>query len=334
MQLPSSLERWCLVSGLLLLATACSVGNAGDAEEGFRKFENIYEPSGVQQLPDGRFVVVEDESSQPISLFTLGPDGNAEEQALWRKSLTGWLSSNRALGSLEDLEDVSIDAEGRIYAITSHSRKSGGKRDDQREHIVRFGLHGADVVDMRIKRGLRKAINHAHDFLREASKIRDVKGDDGFNIEGLSFDRDKRHLLIGLRAPLMDERAVIVTLLNPQAMFDDDAEPLVDPQLQLLDLDRGGIRAMAWDEHLGGYLIVSRRPDKNFKLWLWDGHAANAPTRLRAPELGKLRQAEGVTPVVRDGQPLGVLIVSDEGNGLSGKPGRFVLIPYAELTAE
>ena len=132
MQLLSSLARWYLVSGLLLLATACSVGNAGDAEEGFRKFENIYEPSGVQQLPDGRFIVVEDESSQPISLFTLGPDGDAEEQALWRRSLTGWLSSNRALGSLEDLEDISIDADGRIYAITSHSRKSGGKRDDQR----------------------------------------------------------------------------------------------------------------------------------------------------------------------------------------------------------
>ena len=320
-----------LVAVGVSLVSACSVGNA---DEGFRKFDRIFEPSGVAQMADGRFLVVEDESSQPVSLFSLDADGNAQEQALWRKSLTGWLSPNRALGILEDLEDVSIDEAGRIYAITSHSRKSGGKRDDEREHIVRFVLRGDDVVDMQFRRGLRKAITHGHEFLREASKVRDVKDDGGFNIEGLSFDRERRHLLIGLRAPLMDERAVVVTLRNPHGMFDAYEAPQIDDRLTLLDLDRGGIRAMAWDPHLGGYLIVSRRPDKNFKLWLWDGHRDSQPVRLRAPEIGKLRQAEGVTPVVRDGVPAGVLIVSDEGDGLRGKPGRFVFISYSQIRPE
>ena len=322
--------RLQLLTVAIFVATACNNVSGGDA--GFRKFDRIFEPSGVLQLPDGRFLVVEDESSQPISVFTLDADGKTREQALWRRSLTGWLSANRGLRSLEDLEDVSLDAAGRVVAITSHSRKEGGRRDIEREHMVRFTLRGDDVRDLEIRRGLRKAIRRVHDSLKDATRVRDAKDEDGFNIEGLSFDRDRKRLLIGLRGPIVDERAVIVTLLNPDAVFDDDAKPEISEQLILLELDKGGIRGMAWDPHLGGFLIISRRPEKKFKLWLWDGHADSDPRRLDSAAIGKLRQAEGVTPVVRDGRPAGVLIVSDEGDGIKGKPGRYVFIPYDELS--
>ena len=36
----------------------------------------IYEPSAIQQLPDGRFLVVEDEKKHPFSLVTINPDGS------------------------------------------------------------------------------------------------------------------------------------------------------------------------------------------------------------------------------------------------------------------
>ena len=66
----------------------------------------------------------------------------------------------------------------------------------------------------------------------------------------------------------------------------------------------------------------------------FDGRLLAELEGLRAPEIGKLRQAEGVTPVVRDGVPAVVLIVSDEGDGLRGKPGRFVFISYSQIRPE
>ena len=36
----------------------------------FQPLTGIYEPSAVQQLPDGRFLVVEDEKQHPFSVFS------------------------------------------------------------------------------------------------------------------------------------------------------------------------------------------------------------------------------------------------------------------------
>ena len=317
---------------LLALAGAC-IGTAGDTDwfKKFRKFERIYEPSGVQQLPDGRFVVVQDEASHPLDLFTLQPDGGVAEQPLFRRSLFSWSSSNRALNTLEDLEALAVDDQGLIYAITSHSRKENGKRADTREQLVRFGLDGGQVIDFRVVRGLRKRITARHRSLKDAAKVRNVKDDGGFNIEGLSFDATKENLLLGLRSPLAGSKAIVVVLTDPGAMFDSDARPQVSDRLIELDLDGGGIRGMSYDPHLGGFLIIGAKPGKAFKLWLWSGDAKDAPQRLRVPDVKNLRQAEGVAPVRLDGQPVGILIVSDDGDGVRGKPGRYLFLRYGQL---
>ena len=302
--------------------------------EKFRKFEQIYEPSGVQQLPDGRFVVVEDEAVHPLDVFSLQPDGQVSEQPLYRSSLLSWSSPNRVLNTLEDLEAVAVDEQGRIYAITSHSRKENGKRDDKREQLVRFGLEGEQIVDFKVLRGLRKKISRQHNSLKDATKIRDVKDGDGFNIEGLSFDAAKQKLLIGLRSPLAGENAIIVAIENPRAVFDHDEEARISERLIELDLAGGGIRAMCYDPHLGGFLIISRKPEKSFKLWLWSGDTDESPQRLRIPDIKNLRQAEGVTPVRLDGRPAGILIVSDDGFGLKRKPGHYLFMRYEQLVSK
>jgi hypothetical protein len=299
--------------------------------ENFRKFELVYEPSGVQQLPDGRFVVVEDESAHPLDVFSLQPDGQVTEQPLYRSSLLSWASTNRALGELEDLEAVAVDDQGRVYAITSHSRKGNGKRAAGREQLVRFGLDGDQVVDIQVFRGLRKKITAQHKPLKDAAKVRDVKNSGGFNIEGLSFDAAKQNLLIGLRSPLAGSNAIIVVMENPHAVFDHDEEPRISDRLIELDLAGGGIRAISYDPHLGGFLIISRKPDKSFKLWLWGGDADESPQRLRIPSVKNLRQAEGVTPVRLNGRPAGILIVSDDGAGAKGKPGQYLFLRYEQL---
>ena len=299
--------------------------------EKFRKFEQIYEPSGVQQLPDGRFVVIEDEPVQPVDVFLLHSDGQSSEQPLYRASILGWASPNRALSTLEDLEAVATDDQGHIYVITSHSRKANGKRADGREQLVRFGLDGQSVVDMQVVRRLRKQIAARHKSLKAAAKIRDVKDDGGFNIEGLSFDAAKQKLLLGLRSPLAGSNAIVVVMENPQAVFDSDEVPQFAQQLIELDLAGGGIRAMSYDPYLGGFLIISRKPEKSFKLWLWSGAVDKSPQRLKVPDIKNLRRAEGVTPVRLDGSPAGILIVSDDGAGVQGKPGHYLFLRYDQL---
>jgi len=319
--------------GLLLfgLSAGCH-GTEGIASfEKFRKFEQIYEPSGVQQLPDGRFIVVEDEAVHPVDVFSLQSDGQLIEQPLYRSSLFSWSSSNRVLNTLEDLEAVAVDDLGHVYAITSHSRKENGKRDDKREQLVRFGLEGEQIVDFKVMRGLRKKISRQHESLKDATKIRDVKDGGGFNIEGLSFDASKQKLLIGLRSPLAGSDAIIVVMENPHAVFDRDEEARISDQLIELDLAGGGIRALSYDPHLKGFLIISRKPSKSFKLWLWSGDADESPKRLRIPGIKNLRQSEGVTPVVVNGQPAGILIVSDDGMGLKRKPGHYLFLRYEQL---
>ncbi len=318
----------------LLLAGLAGIGHCADriaSFEQFRSFEAIYEPSGVQQLPDGRFVVVEDEAVHPMGIFTLQPDGNVAEQALYRGSLFSLASPNRALGTLEDMEGVAVDAQGRVLAITSHSRKESGKRSDPREQLARFGLDGDRIIDFQVVRNLRKKISKQHASLKEAGKIRDVKDEGGFNIEGLAFDADKQKLLIGLRSPLAGSNAIVAVLENPHAVFDHDEKPRIAERLIELDLDGGGIRAMSYDPHLGGFLVVSRKPGKAFKLWLWSGRTDEPPERLRVSGIKKLARAEGVTPVLEQGRPSGILIVSDDGVGVRRKPGHYLFVRYEDL---
>ena len=317
-----------LVSGSL----AYTQGSEGiPGFEQFRKFELIYEPSGVQQLPDGRFAVVEDEAFHPFDVVSLQADGQVSEMPLFRSSLFSWSSPNRALNTLEDLEAVAVDDLGRIYVITSHSRKENGKRSDMREQLARFSLDGEQVVDFEVLRGLRKQISARHKSLKDAAKVRDVKDGNGFNIEGLSFDAAKQNLLVGLRSPLAGSNAIIVVLENPQAAFDRGEEPRIADRLIELDLDGGGIRALSYDPHLGGFLIISRKPEKSFKLWLWNGDAEQPPKRLKIAGIKNLRRAEGVTPVRLNGKAEGILIVSDDGIGVKGKPGRYLFLRYEQL---
>lgn len=319
----------------MLIFGLSGCGNAAEGIQGFnkfRKFEKIYEPSGVLQLPDERFLVIEDEAAHPLGVFSLQVDGQVSEQSLYNSSLLSWTSPNRALSTLEDLEAVTADDQGRIYTITSHSRKEDGKRTDKREQLARFTLDGEQIVDFKVLRGLRKKISAQHSSLKDAGKIRDVKDSGGFNIEGLSFDAAKQNLLIGLRSPLAgSDDAIIVVLENPQAVFDEDEEPRISDRLIELDLHGGGIRALNYDPHLGGFLIISRKPGKSFKLWLWNGNVGTKPKRLKVPEIKDLRQAEGVTPVRLNGRPEGILIVSDDGIALKGKPGHYLFLRYEQL---
>lgn len=198
----------------------------------FQPLAGIYEPSAIQQLPDARFLVVEDEKEHPFSLISFTGDGR----------LAGPPISVDAPDWLNDLEGLTSGPSGFLYAITSHSRDSYGERKKSRCRLLRFRLTGELITDAVLTEGLLPALT-AHPALAAVADVSDVKGEGGLNIEALEMSPDGTQLLIGLRGPLIDGQAVLAVLASPDTLFDAGAPMGV--AVRLLDLGGQGIRGIA-----------------------------------------------------------------------------------------
>ena len=85
-----------------------------------------------------------------------------------------------------------------------------------------------------------------------------------------------------------------------------------------------------------GYLIISQREDpkgKPFKLWFWSGDPAVAPQRVSIAGVENINRAEGITPIVQDGERR-LMIVFDDGNRLRRIGGHYRIVDYADLGIE
>lgn len=295
----------------------------------FRALTGIYEPSAIQQLPDGRFLVVEDEKQAPLSLVTIGADGRVSSTAL----TPGLFQSGDTFWKLDDLEGVTLDRSGQLYAITSHSRDSDGEDKKSRNKLVRFRIEGDRVVATRVVTGLKPALVAAHPVLAAAAGVPDVKADGGLNIEALDISPDQQRLLIGFRSPLLDHRAVIACVENPSAIFETGEAPRISASLETLDLGGHGIRGLSHIPALGGYLVVSgpvAREQVQFHLWFWSGQRGEPARRVTVPGLPGFEHAEGVSPAVIDGRQR-IIVVSDDGSRKEERFARFLLLDPGQL---
>ena len=295
----------------------------------FLALTGIHEPSAIQQLPDGRFLVVEDEKQHPFSLVTISPDGSVSSTPL----NPGLLEADDAFWKLDDLEGIASDRSGYIYAITSHSRDGDGDEKKSRDKLGRFRIEGDSVVEPMLARGLKSALVAAHPVLGSAAEIRDVKTGGGLNIEALEISPDQQSLLIGFRSPLLDNRAIIACVENPSAIFEAGEPPRISTTLTTLDLGGNGIRGMSYLPSLDGYLVISgpvAREQVQFQLWLWSGDPGEPARRVTVPGLPGFEHAEGVSPAVIDGQQR-IIIVSDDGNRKEGRFAHFLLLDPGQL---
>ena len=295
----------------------------------FRPLTGIYEPSAIQQLPDGRFLVVEDEKEHPLSLVTIGTDGQVEASPL----TAGLLQMFSSFWKLDDLEGLAVDAAGFIYGITSHSRDDDGDEKKSREKLVRFRVEGDRVVGPEVVDGLKAALTSRHAVLAAAAQVRDVKASGGLNIEGLEISPDQQQLLIGFRSPLREGRALIARVENPSAVFDSDETPRIAATLEELDLGGHGIRGLSYVPALAAYLVIggptSREP-ADFVLWFWSGEPGAPPRRVDVSGLRGFEKAEGVSPAVVGGIEQ-IVIVSDDGNRAAKRAAGYLLLDPAQL---
>lgn len=328
--------RWGLVSSVVLFVGLRGLlfafpGLTGQeppriSSLGISELQDIYEPSAVQQLPDGRILVVEDEASRAISILEVGNDGRLVENAAADQRFM------RQFGRrLNDLEGLSIDDDGMIYAVTSHSLNSKDERNENREHLLRFEVLGSRVGQIGHFGGLRDALlasDDLHRFIEEETGERpDLKK---LNIEGLSFHGGR--LLLGLRSPRVAGRSIIVPIENVNQVFDGDPPQFGRPNL--LDLQGGGIRALSYDPVLATFLIVNeietQDGSKVSQLWSWTGQRADPAEPVAFPDIINLNNVESIDSVEIHGQPR-LLIMSDEGNPEKNEAAKYMMMDYGQL---
>ena len=290
-----------------------------------RQFADIYEPSGLVQLTDGRLLVVEDEQDRPVHLLqTARNDGQ-----LVLLSFSAPAFPHRA----DDLEGVAAAPGNRVYAVTSHTPEADGSLAADRKKLLRFTVEpDGGYGQVEEYTGL---LPH---LLERVAGI--APGTRHLDIEGLSLDRQGRRLLFGLRQPVVDGRSVVLTLANPAAVFDDRQTPVVDEAVVLLDLGGGGIRAMTYAACCGGYLLANEVESGSGKpracLWLWDGDPASPPLVLDFPGRGEMKNIEGLAVVAVEGREF-LLAVCDDGHRGKGKGAHYRFFApdqLAVLTAE
>ncbi|WP_029525662.1 DUF3616 domain-containing protein [Polaromonas glacialis] len=294
----------------------------------FLPLTGLYEPSAIQQLPDGRFLALEDEKGHSFSLLTLNADGTVKHKPLG----PGWFQGGAAIWSLDDLEGLALDSLGYLYAITSHSRDDDGDEEKDRNKLARFRIEADRLVDCVVVGGLKDALAAAHPVLAAAAEIKDVKTSGGFNIEALEITPDRQRLLVGFRSPLQGRHALIASVENPAAIFEADAAPQVSGTLQTLDLDGQGIRGMSYIAPLNGYLVISGPVSREgtFGLWFWSGQSGAPARRVTVPGLPGFGNAEGICVAVVQGVPK-IVIVSDDGDRKKGRCAHFLLLDPGTL---
>ena len=227
---------------------------------------------------------LEDEKQHPFSLVSINLDGRISSSPLE----PGFFQAYDSFWKLDDLEGLALDRAGFVYAITSHSRDGDGDAKKSRDKLVRFRVEAVRVVDSRVSQGLKSALCGTHPVLAAAADILDVKAQGGLNIEALEISADARHLLIGMRSPLLEGRAIIARVENTVDMFEADAPPRISPDLITLHLGVHGIRGMAYLASLGCHLVISgpaARYSVQFPIWYWSGHPGDASPRVARPVL-------------------------------------------------
>ncbi len=232
--------------------------------------------------------------------------------------------SGRQSGAITplDLGASTIDPEGitygrpYFYVIGSHSDPAAG----QQNTLLRFALD----PESRTVRGQAEVIPDLRSSLLqgvpELKGIGDKPGrQDGMNIEGIGWDPIHESLLLGLRSPLINGRAVIVPtkLRDPLGPFNTTNLQLLEPRTIQLDLGGQGIRDLDYNTQLKSFLILSGATElarkTDFGLWEWNGDPDQSKPEARPRkeyDLDERAKPEGITHVTIGNRSF-VFIVGD-----------------------
>ena len=222
-----------------------------------------------------------------------------------------------------DVKHPEADIEGaarvgdRIYWISSHGANSDGKsRPGRRWFFATQVKVAGDAVTLtpvgvpyqNLVRDLANLPALKDEKLAAAARIA-PKQAGGLNIEGLSTTPGGA-LLIGLRNPIPNGKALLIPLENPDEVIAGKAAKLGTPIR--LSLGGRGVRSMEYEPALGRYLIVAGTAGEGgeFQLYQWSGVPAEDALPVGGVDFSGL-QPEGM--IVYPGDKVRVQVFSDDG---------------------
>lgn len=299
-----------LFTAIAIIATAIAPLANADTPV---KYSGMCDASAAVPVDPSRFIVANDEDNI-LRVYKRDESG----ELVYSQDISCFLQIDPKGENPEaDIEGAALIG-SRIYWISSHGTNDEG---DPRPNRHRFfatdiesnGNHinlksvGTPFLDL-VK--ILEDSAELKDFhLGEAAK-KATKSKDGLNIEGLTRTPEDK-LLIGFRSPIPDEKALLVSLENPQAVIEEKAEPKLGKPI-LLNLGGLGIRSIEYSDAKKSYFIIAGSYDTegDFQLYQWSGNASDAPKLIKGVDF------QGLNPealVVYPEKKTRIQILSDDG---------------------
>ncbi|WP_437592894.1 DUF3616 domain-containing protein [Sorangium sp. So ce1000] len=290
--------------------------SGGDAGTGLVQTPGTYrgtcDGSAAVSIDGTHFLNFNDENQQ-IQVYTQGAIGTSVQQ-LDVSGAIGLSSSDEA-----DIEGAARVG-NRVYVITSHARDKNGVLETPRYKFFAIDLAGAvPSLSMSVAGVYSNLLSDMLDASNWASPNASVISllnsrsqlstgtvaslapkDQGTNIEGLAalpVGGSAGRLVIGFRNPRSSAQAILVTLLNPDAVI-GGAEAQFGEAV-LLDLGGNGVRDLAWSAAHNAVLMLSGPHDETngpFALWKWSGVPGSAPVKVQDLTAPAAAAPESVIP--------------------------------------
>lgn len=270
-------------------------------------YRGMCDASAAAALGEDLFVVANDERNQ-LKIYQRGVADAVEVV-----DLSEFLGTKKNKES--DLEGAATIGE-RIYWITSHGRNKKGEVQERR---FRFFATEAGKGNGKGKARLEpvgKAYSGLLDDMIESEQLKKYplaqasgktpEADGAFNIEGLAATPEGT-LLIGLRNPAPEGKALVVHLLNPEKVVEGERAEFGEA----FELDLGGLAIRSMELVGLAYMIVAGPPADHgeFALYRWSGKGGDAPEQLVHEDFDDVRpEALFAIPGTRK-----VQILSDDG---------------------
>lgn len=261
-----------VLRAFLFLIAATTAGFGQGILSSATTYTHTCDASAAVALDADRFVVANDEDNV-LRIYSRGKPGPPVSTLDVSAFLQ--LTKKSPEADLEGAARIGI----RIFWISSHGTKDSGKASPDRQRFFGTDMRTTDKETTLVPVGVPYKFL-LRDLIREPKLSRfnlaraaetDPEKPGALNIEGLAATPED-HLLIGFRTPIPQGKALLVPLLNPNAVLEGRAAAF--GEAILLDLNGLGIRSL--DYHQGQYWIIAGHYDNKVpaRLYAWAGGGA------------------------------------------------------------
>jgi hypothetical protein len=275
-----------------------------------------YNASGIVQLADARFLILDNNTNDALFELDLTNDGQ-KKGPLIRRPLLGL-----APGEVDDLEDMTlVEENGRRYVfITSSLYVKKAKRDAldiPPSGVIRVTINPDDTLSAENMPGFREWLIGAYPRLAAAAQTKPDDG--GLNVEGLTWDKRRHAFLFGVRTPVLDGKPLVLPikvrdLAGPWTTGNLEAQAPVQLSVDAALGDQG-IRGLSNEPDRDAFLVITGKSIGDskapFSLYEWGGAEGGAVRRFDVAFAKKMKP-EGVTRATIGGRKA-LIIVDDSG---------------------